>query len=129
MKTNHDYEVWVYSDPQGLEQAVLRVLESRRGRQKAIGRNELTALVRRLGQPASERQVREVIKHLRRQGYLICSAPGADGGYYWADTLEEYREFRNMEYAAKIADMSETLRKMDQAAEKIFGDSFQMKLL
>ncbi|MEJ5201402.1 MAG: hypothetical protein WHV66_04130 [Anaerolineales bacterium] len=123
------YEDLIANLPPGLERAILRVLESRRGRQNAIGRNELTALVQRLGQPASERQVREAIKQLRRQGYLICSAPGADGGYYWANTLEEYREFRNMEYAAKIADMSETLRMMDSAAEKIFGDNFQLRLL
>ncbi|GAP11773.1 hypothetical protein BECAL_02966 [Bellilinea caldifistulae] len=123
------YDEIIEKMPPGLERAILRVLESRRGRRNAIGRNELTAMVRRLGQPASERQVREMIKQLRRKGYLICSAPGEDGGYYWADTLEEYQEFRKMEFAAKIADMSETLRAMDQSAERIFGDSFQMRLL
>lgn len=123
------YEENVRNLPPGLERAILRALEAHRGRKNAIGRNRLTEAVRRLGQPASERQVREAIKHLRRQGYLICSAPGDDGGYYWADTLEEYYEFRRMEYAAKIADMSETLRAMDRSAERIFGDSIQMRLL
>lgn len=112
----------------GLERAVLRVLDNYRGRTNAIGRNELTALVKRLGYPTSERQVREAIKQLRRQGHLICSAPGDDGGYYIAEDMAEYQEFRRIEYAAKINDMIETLRAMDDAAKAAFGDSVQMRL-
>ena len=121
------YEAELKSMPPGLDRAVLRVVS---GYQAAapISRGELVINVTRLGFPASERQVRETIKQLRRQGHLICSTPGNDGGYYLARSLAEYRDFRDAEFAAKIHDMSETLRAMDSAARDQFGDGFQLGL-
>lgn len=63
-----------------LEQIVLFILSARVGRTYAIGRSDLLAEVKRRGIATNERQVREAIKQLRRQGHLICSAPGEDGG-------------------------------------------------
>lgn len=108
-----------------LERAILRVLASHIGRENAVGRRELTASVSRLGFRAHERQVREAIKNLRREGFLICSAAGEDGGYYMAKDRQEYDEFRQVEFAAKITDMSETMRAMDRAAERVFGKIIQ----
>lgn len=122
------YETMVSGMPAGLDRAVLRVLASRIGRDRAVGRKELTALVGRLGFHAHERQVRETIKQLRRDGHLICSAAGEDGGYYMAKDRQEYNEFRQAEFAAKIVDMNETLRAMDAAAERQFGKAMQKSL-
>ena len=72
--------------------------------------------------------MREAIKQLRRQGHLICSMPGVDGGYYMAKSSAEYEEFRQVEFNAKITDMLETLRAMDAGARSQFGNGLQMGL-
>jgi len=121
------YEEELKSMPPGLDRAILRVTSGYRAA-RPIARGNLVISVNRLGFPASERQVREMIKQLRRQGHLICSTPGNDGGYYLAQTLAEYQEFRDTEFAAKIKDMSETLRAMDNAAREQFGEGRQLGL-
>lgn len=128
MEQRADYDSIVKEMPAGLDRAVLRVLSGRIGRENAIGRKELTELVGRHGFRAHERQVRETIKALRREGHLICSAAGEDGGYYLAKDKREYDEFRQAEFAAKIVDMNETLRAMDAAAERQFGKAMQKSL-
>ncbi len=127
MEHKRKYEAEIESMPAGLDRAVLRVVS---GYQAAlpIGRVRMVYNVGLAGFHVSERQVREAIKGLRRQGHLICSTPGENGGYYMASTLEEYREFRKNEYAAKIADMAETMQAMDAAARAQFGDGFQLGL-
>jgi len=118
---------YVSSTPE-LEYQIVTILSSHVGRDKAIGRDELVAKVKSRGDATSERQVREAIKQLRRQGHLICSAPGEDGGYYLAADREEYEEFKRAEFLAKIHDMQETLRAMDLAAERAFGKAIQLNL-
>lgn len=121
------YQAEMDEMPPGLDRAVLRVVELITV-MNPIPRGELVARVQLLGWLASERQVRETIKQLRRRGYLICSTPGNDGGYYMANSLKEYEEFRKNEYAAKITDMAETMRAMDAAARERFGDGYQTGL-
>ena len=128
MKKRNVYEQEIAELPPGLERAILRVLSFHRGRSKAIGRMALVAEVKRHGIQTTERQARECIKRLRRAGHLICSAPGEDGGYYLAETLAEYDDFRRTEFAAKIKDMSETMREMDAAARREFGSDIQPQL-
>lgn len=92
-----------------------------RGKKHAAGRDTLLrAIAVEEGQRVSERVMREAIKHLRRDGVLICSLPGVDGGYYIAETAQEFDEFVQREFAAKIADMSETLRRMQTSARATF---------
>jgi predicted DNA-binding transcriptional regulator YafY len=69
---------------------------------------------------ASERQVREYIKQLRRAGHLIGSAPGADGGYYLITSIDEFNDFMRSEYLAKIKEMRETVNAMNHAAQEYF---------
>jgi len=76
-----------------------------------------------------DRHLRMEINRLRKEGHLICSAACEDGGYYLCDSLEEYYEFAQREFGAKIADMSETLRAMERSAQSAFGDSFQPTLI
>lgn len=122
------YDTLISTMPAGLERAILRVLAKRVGRENAVGRKDLVKLIYSLGIESHERQVREAIKDLRRDGHLICSAAGEDGGYYLAATLAEYHEFMEREFNAKISDMAETKRKLDAAAREQFGEGAQMRL-
>lgn len=97
-------------------------------KREPISRGELVSKVRRLGFDISERQVREVIKQLRRKEYLICSTPGNNGGYYLAASLADYEEFDRLEYGAKIADMAETRAAMKRAATRQFGTVYQQSM-
>ncbi len=121
------YEAKLKSMPPGLDRAVLRVVS---GYQAAapISRGELVINVTRLGFRASERQVRETIKQLRRQGHLIGSKPGNNGGYYLVRTREEFEEFMKFEFEAKIYDMLDTKSALIKSARDQFGDGFQLGL-
>jgi len=118
------YSANIEAMPPGLERAILRVLEPYTAI-RTISRGDLVYNCGRIGFPASERQVREIIKRLRRQGHLICST-AQEGGYYMARSKSEYAEFRAREYFAKIKDMSETMSAMDAAAREQFGDGYQL---
>jgi hypothetical protein len=115
--------------PLDLDRTVLRILTYHVGRKQSIGRLNLVLEVRKIGYAVVERQVRETIHELRRQGFLICSAPGADGGYYIAENRQEYLDFKQAEFDAKITDMAETVRAMDAAASDQFGDAVQIRML
>lgn len=109
--------------------AVLAALESARGRNHAISRRRLLFLVRNAGVVTRERGVREAVRILRRNGHLICSAAGEDGGYYLAETREEFDEFIRAEYQAKIRDMAVTLAAMRKTARAQFGHVVQPAIL
>ena len=117
------------SIPRGIENIVLRILQTRVGREQALGRTWLVReLNRRTGNNYSERLVRECIKQLRRQGNLICSTPGEDGGYYMAASKSEFDLFDQTEFGAKIADMNETRQAMLKAAREQFSSATQGRL-
>jgi hypothetical protein len=114
------YEVLLSQMPDAsLERAMLRILSFHIGKNHAISKPQLLRDLGRSGFHVSERQARGEIVELRKHGHLICSSSG-DGGYYIAETNEEYEEFAQVEYRAKIIDMSETLRAMDDGAGKFF---------
>ena len=102
-----------------LKRAILRTLSFHRGRLNPISRTDLVRAVSIYN--ASERQIREQIKQLRRVGHLIGSAPGVDGGYYLITSLEEFNDFMCTEYMAKIKDMSQTANAMTKTARTQFG--------
>lgn len=111
----------------GEERAVYTVVKQY-DKREPISRGELVYKVKRLGFGLAERQVREIIKQLRRKEYLICSVPGNNGGYYMASSLADYEEFDAMEYGAKIADMAETRAAMKRAAVRQFGTVYQQSM-
>ncbi len=129
MSQNNPYEEMIQNMPAGLDRAILRIVDFHRGKSAAIGGEELTRQVGMSGFHIDHRTVREMIKALRRKKHLICSTPGTDGGYYLATDLAEYEEFKMREYQAKILDMSETVRFMDQAAMEQFGQGVQLRLV
>lgn len=115
--------------PEGLGSAVLAVLNDHRGVENAIGRGMLVWKLRTMGRAEHERVVRECIKQLRRKGHLICSTPGEHGGYYIATSKQEFLEFDQDEFGAKIADMNETRQAMLKAMREQFGEAVQGRLI
>jgi predicted DNA-binding transcriptional regulator YafY len=124
-----NYQEEIKEMPVGLDRALLRILSFHPGREKAVGGSDLRSLAAVSGFRVQERTLREALKQLRRQGHLICSAPGENGGYYLAANMAEFQEFARMEFEGKIADMSETLNVMRKAAVQQFGEGVQMGLL
>jgi hypothetical protein len=120
-----DYKKLIASMPKGIERDTLRVISYHIGKERAIGRTALVASLSEQGIHSNERAVRFVIRDLRREGHLICSTPGDNGGYYLASNLAEYQDFRQAEFVAKIIDMNETVRAMDHAAKSAFGVGYQ----
>lgn len=70
-----------------------------------------------------ERVVRQQIRQLRRAGHLIGSVAGLGGGYYLIKTPQEFHEFLQTEYQAKIIDMRKTADSMRKAAGKKWGSA------
>lgn len=122
------YETEILDMPPGLERAVLRTLDFYHGLDHAIEKPTLLLELRKLGfgqtvKPDTfERQVRRQIVLLRKKGYLICASSG-EGGYFIASNRAEYDEFAQNEYRAKIIDMSDTLRAMDEGARRLYGSA------
>jgi len=128
MSTN-TYDRMIADMPAGLERAMLRALGFHLGRTNAIGRGELVYALCVMGCDVSERQARRCIHDLRRAGNLICSAPGENGGYYLAVSLEEFREFCDRELHPKALDMLETESAMKAAAKQQFGEASQPQMI
>ena len=124
------YELLIANMPVGLDRAIMRVISRCQGRDQSISRGKLLTLVHAAGfQDTNERQMRESIKMLRRDGHLICSAPGTGGGYWLAVNMAEYQEFEESEYTAKIVDMSETRAAMRKSARAQFNEGVQVRLI
>ena len=115
--------------PPELPRHLIEILASYVGKKSAIGRSGIMArLFQRGFHDLHERQMRECIKHLRRNGHLICSVPGVKGGYYLPGTKEEFDEFDHIEFGAKIADMNETRQAMLKTADQYFSLVMQMEM-
>ena len=113
--------------PSGLDRALMLILSRHIGRAAAISRVQLCTALKEYR--ITERQLREQIKLLRRSGRLIGSAPGVSGGYYLIVSLDEFNDFMQTEYLAKVKDMSETARAMTRTAQHQWGaESVQMTL-
>ena len=115
--------------PVGLERSLGRILSQRVGKENAIERDELLALVRRQPDCATtvDRQMRKVIEKFRGQGIRIChdetrvKDPKTGKvrvifGYYVAANKEEYLEFR-ARYGSYARTIWQTIRSMDEKRE------------
>lgn len=118
---NVNLEKYLKELPPGLERAVLRVLQPRVGRANVISRAELVANVHYLGFSASDRQVRAVINGLRKQGHLICSTGGVNGGYWLAANRKEVQEYLNNEVRPRAMDLLETESALKKGADDRWG--------
>lgn len=122
------FEKIISAMPFGLDRALLRVLAFHNGRENAIGRGEMVDTLKRHGFDVHERQARQVIHDLRRDGHLICSAPGEAGGYYMAQSNREVDDFIQRELHPKAMDLLETEKSIRESAKKKFGDGYQESL-
>lgn len=122
------FEKIISSLPFGLDRALLRVLSFHEGRDNAIGRGEVVNALKSHGFDVHERQARQVIHDLRRDGHLICSAPGENGGYYMATSNHEVNDFIQREIHPKAMDLLETEKSIREAAKRKFGEGYQEEL-
>jgi len=126
MKTFDDI---ISSMPVGLERSLGRILSQRVGKENAIERDELLALVRE--QPgckkANDRQMRKMIQNFREKGIRICHferrvEDEQSGklrtvfGYYLASNEAEYNEFREW-YGSYANTIWKAIRSMDARRE------------
>ena len=114
-----DYEI-KKMEP-GLNRAVLRVLQPRVGREMSISRRELVSALEQLGFGVSERRVRAVIGQLRKDGQLICSTGGHNGGYWLARNWAELREFVSQEVLPRAMTLLATKSALEKAAQSRWG--------
>lgn len=121
------YEALITNMPAGIDRGIVSVLRFHVGKERAIQKGEILEDMKRMGHYCHERQFRERIHELRRQGWLIASL-SADGYYLVANKIE-YSEFRDSEFTARIDDLSITRSAMDTAAKQQFGEAVQVGLL
>ncbi len=106
-----------------IEEAVLTILEGRRGKRWAISRDALRKCVSyELRQQVKDRAIRKAVETLRSEGgrgSLICSS-SRTRGYYMAESYEDvlkmYREERRRAMTLLVR-----LRKQRDAARREFG--------
>ena len=106
--------------PPFLGQEVLKIIYLH-DRRNPISRSDLVARLAPFC--VGERVVREQIKQLRRAGYLIGSAAGLGGGYYLIKTPQEFQDFLQREYQAKIKDMHKTAAMSKPSAVRVSPSS------
>ena len=112
-----------------LEVCVLTVLADARY-ERPISRKALADCVRfqRLLPGKNDRMMRKAIENLRRMGCLICYRPGTPGGYYIAQKMDEYTDYKRREIKSRISSLATTMSEMDKAATAQFGEAVQISL-
>lgn len=128
MKNSFDLQATIEALPPGLDRALLRILSFHKGRSCAINRFDLVGQLKQHGFEVNERAMRAQINVLRKDGHLIGAAAGEGGGYYLIISREEFEEFIQSEFKAKINDMAETVRALERQADAVFGQAYQPSL-
>ena len=132
MKTQTFHDI-IDSMPVGLERSLGRILSQRVGKENAIERDELLALIRRHPglEKTQDRQMRLKIQSLREQGIRICHferrVQDERGnsrtvfGYYLAGNDLEYFEFRQW-YGSYANTIWRAIRSMDEKHEVLTSE-------
>lgn len=109
--------------PSLLLRTVLSILQARVGRLMAISRDKLLESTRSMPGfgGASDRQLRQCINQLRKDGWPVCSAGGEDGGYWMAANWEELDEYIERELHSRAMDMLAQEKALRASAEKRWG--------
>lgn len=100
---------------------VLLKIVSKHTTDNPINQVDLTHALAFSGFDMTERAMRQLISDMRKEGVLILSVSKEGGGYWLAQSSDEYTEFMRTKFMAQIADMLETKKAMDSAAEKQFN--------
>lgn len=104
-----------------LKDAVIFLINLRRGREHAISREELLLQLAQHGFVVEERLMREAIHELRAEGNLIGSFGGIGGGYFILESWPEVDEFCEHEFHSRAMDHLAQERVMRHAAGKKIG--------
>jgi DNA-binding FadR family transcriptional regulator len=117
-----------------LDREVLFQLKMHVGHKNAVDRWELVAKIfgpgadlPRSDDNVSDRQIREAVRRLRRQGVIICDM-GDGRGRFLAETSDEYQAFRQY-FGAGAFEKIETMHEMDKAAQQLWPNALQPRLL
>ena len=110
----------------GRKDALLSLLERNHvGRENAIRAYELALMFG----DNTDRPTRLAIQDLRNNGKLILSSShGEFKGYFMANTLDEYNEFRAHNFRSRAMSILVTDRAMAKEAQIIFGLAVQLEL-
>lgn len=107
--------------PPGLEKSVYQVLFERTGRDNAISRRALLSLVQSCHPKTTDRQLRACVNKLRKDGVMICSTGGEDGGYWMAANWDELSEYLDREVISRLTDLAEQKSALVKAGESRWG--------
>jgi hypothetical protein len=107
--------------PFGLERTVLTVLQGCVGHENAISRSRLLSIVQSSHSRATDRQLRACINAMRKDGCMICSTGGEDGGYWLAASWNELVEFLDREIIARLTDLAEQRSALEKAGKNRWG--------
>ena len=100
---------------------IIRLLGFHVGRERAMTKDRLLDELARAGFYMTEREFREEVAALRKQGMLIGSSARSNPGYYIIANMGEFDDFAATELLARIKDLQETYRAMSGAAQTQFG--------
>lgn len=118
----------LYQKDIALKYCVLTALKYADGHSNRLSRDELVKKVHgiwhwridKIKKPPGERRIRNTIRMLRKDGALIISTGGTQGGYWKEDSFEEVKVFEK-EFRKKALDMLHTNKRVMDAARRKYG--------
>lgn len=99
---------------------IIRLLGFHVGRERAMTKYRLLDELARSGFHLTEREFRQEVSDLRKQGIMIGSSAGSNPGYYLIANMGEFDEFIATELLPRIKDLNDTYRAMSGAAQTQF---------
>lgn len=120
MKLNQGVTTPIEYHP-SIEKTVMQVLSDCQGRDNAISRHALLSLVQSVHPKTSDRQLRACINQLRKDGVMICSTGGEDGGYWTPANWDELSEYIEREIHSRLVDLAEQESALKKAGEERWG--------
>ena len=99
---------------------IIRLLGFHVGRERAMTKYRLLDELARSGFHLTEREFRQEVSALRKQGIMIGSSAGSNPGYYLIANMGEFDEFIATELLPRIKDLNDTYRAMSGAAQTQF---------
>ena len=110
-----------------LKEAIIEILQGHIGADNAIKAQQIAKQLNRTGRYA-DRPIREAIRGLRKDGWLILSSVKKPAGYFLAETEEEWIAFRDRNLRPRALDILQTARAMGDAAGIRWGEATQLEL-
>ncbi len=119
----------LYRKDVALRFCVLTALKNSVGHYNRLTRDRLIARVTnwwywkisKVDKPPGDRQIRNCIRELRKEGAWIMSTGGTKGGYWIADSFEEVKLFVKKEFRARALDQLHTGKRVVDSARRGFG--------